>query len=208
MDISSGTLVFTHNKLQVDYTNGTAVFKDDSKVTVWSTLQFHFHSPSEHKINGKLYDAEMHMVFQGVTVPTELLVLGLIFEVNDTYGNNEFIDSLNLNSLNLAGSNNTNLIISLNNLYANLCAQDKYNYLGSLTTPPCSETVNWFVFKNTMKITSAQLEEFSRLWKENEEFASGNGNNRVIQNLNGRSIYLISKDSETLVQSRLNRNGN
>ena len=197
--------MFTHNKLQVDYTNGTVTFKDGSKVTVWSTLQFHYHSPSEHTINGKLYDAEMHMVWQGITVPTELLVLGLIFEVNDTYGNNEFIESLHLNSLDLVGSNNENLTLSLNTLFAGLWQQDKYHYLGSLTTPPWTENVNWFVFKNTIKITTAQLEEFSRIWKENEEFAGGKGNNRPPQSLNGRSVYLITRDTEMLIKSRLDR---
>lgn len=57
---------------------------------------------------------------------------------------------------------------------------DYYNFEGSLTTPPCTEGVNWIVFKKQENISKAQVKKFSK--------TLGFNNNRPIQKLNGREI--------------------
>jgi len=63
-----------------------------------------------------------------------------------------------------------------------------YSYKGSLTTPPCSQTVNWYLFEKPVKITKAQLNHFDLRWKDNINFACGHGNNRPVQSLNERIV--------------------
>ena len=58
-------------------------------------------------------------------------------------------------------------------------AQGYYNFPGSLTTPPCSEEVNWFVLKQPVEMSAAQLKRFSALYKHNA---------RPVQPLNGRTV--------------------
>ena len=58
-----------------------------------------------------------------------------------------------------------------------------YHYSGSLTTPPCSEVVSWFVLKEKIQLSADQLSQFEAILDNNF---------RNVQNLNGRKIY--SKD--------------
>ena len=64
-----------------------------------------------------------------------------------------------------------------------------YNYQGSLTAPPCTESVNWIILDDPRHISTRQIENFQNLWEKNKAFAGGNGNNRVAQPLNGRKIF-------------------
>ena len=63
-----------------------------------------------------------------------------------------------------------------------------YAYEGSLTTPTCDEVVNWYVFPDPLPITSVQLKAINAYFKGDLKFANGNGNNRVIQPLNDRTV--------------------
>ena len=58
--------------------------------------------------------------------------------------------------------------------------KDYYNFEGSLTTPPCTEGVNWIVFKNQETVSKEQVEKFTQ--------TLGFENNRPIQDTNGRQI--------------------
>ncbi len=61
-------------------------------------------------------------------------------------------------------------------------------YKGSLTFPPCDNTVNWYIYENPIKIKQTQLDQLNKLFKLNFNFAAGNGNNRNIQSLGGRTV--------------------
>ena len=69
-----------------------------------------------------------------------------------------------------------------------------YQYEGSLTTPPCSEVVNWYMIAKPLSIKSSQASFFLELWASNNNFVDGRGNNRKIQDLNGRQIKRIIVD--------------
>ena len=63
-----------------------------------------------------------------------------------------------------------------------------YTYKGSYTVPNCSESVNWYIAANYLGISTIDLKKFTQYWSDNLAFANGTGNNRGIQNLDGRTI--------------------
>jgi carbonic anhydrase len=159
----------------------------------FEALQFHFHAPAEHTINGGQYELELHIVHQmteesakNAKTQRKLAVVAVFFQL-DTSNQavpHDFITALNLN--------NTGSKIDLN-MYQ-LLGDDLvdmtsfYAYKGSLTTPPCSELVNWYLFETPLKITKSQLDQFNQRWKDNCNHGCGHGNNRPTQQLNGRNV--------------------
>jgi carbonic anhydrase len=67
--------------------------------------------------------------------------------------------------------------------------KNMYHYDGSLTTPGCSEIVEWIVLDNLQNISPKQLATFTKKWAGDYSYGRGNGNARVTQPINGRTIY-------------------
>ena len=63
-----------------------------------------------------------------------------------------------------------------------------FTYKGSLTTPDCTESVNWYVMETPLTLTSSQLAKFTAKYAGNKDFAQGNGNNRHVQPLDHRVV--------------------
>jgi carbonic anhydrase len=141
------------------------------------------HAPSEHSINGKYFDLEIQILafFNYGQVNSSYQVLSLLCTVDqeasetDSFFENilENQHSLNINSLVFQDQTNFKTFI----------------YQGSLTVPPCTENVIWFVRKTPYKISLKYLQAFRDKWENNVQFADGRGNNRQIQSLNDRMIY-------------------
>jgi carbonic anhydrase len=139
----------------------------------YELAQFHFHRPSEERINGRQYDMVVHLVHKDaeghIAVVAVLLDRGSAQAIVQTVWNNlplEKGDEVR------AGSR-----IDL----TQLLPEDKryYTYMGSLTTPPCSEGVLWMVLKQPVPISMDQVSIFSRLYPMNA---------RPIQQADGRLI--------------------
>ena len=141
----------------------------------YELLQFHFHAPSEHLLNGQHFPMEIHFV--NGTIDGRIAVIGVFIEAgkfNPTF--QQILES----APDYPGETNT----TTNNLRpAGLLPphpQHFYTYAGSLTTPPCSEGIQWFILKETVKVSQKQIEEFtSRFYRDNA---------RTEQNLNGRKL--------------------
>lgn len=134
--------------------------------------QFHFHSPSEHLVNGEAYPMETHWVHQNEE--GEYVVVGLLFQEGETNellnqlpsfkaerGEDPFADPIDYNEL----------------------VKDRTNYFlynGSLTTPPCTEGVKWIILKRPVIASPAQIQHYHDLL--------GFDNNRPIQPLNSRLV--------------------
>ena len=73
--------------------------------------------------------------------------------------------------------------------YINRISKSFYNYVGSLTTPNCTEGVNWVIMQEIQYMSFADIAQFNRFWGGNKNFSNGNGNNRMVQPLNGRPVY-------------------
>mmetsp|Transcript_29396 Transcript_29396/g.29131 ORF Transcript_29396/g.29131 Transcript_29396/m.29131 type:complete len:215 (+) Transcript_29396:170-814(+) len=176
-----GNLTSHNYKLSGNFLNMTE--KYGTLETHGKSIGFHFHSPSEHLINHKQFDLEMHIVMTDDEDGIIYYVLGLLFQVN---GNtNKFINSV-------IDAYTSPTTIKLSDAFDGVTQINNfYHYQGSLTTPPCSEIVNWFIWPKLLDLDSTQLSWFSKFWAENKEFANGHGNNRNTQELNGRVIYFF-----------------
>ncbi|WOI54338.1 carbonic anhydrase [Parvularcula sp. LCG005] len=149
--------------VQVNTTGGLSLSNGRNR---YHLAQFHFHTPSEHTINGQHYPMEMHFVHKDEN--GELLVLGVLFE--------EGASNPNLNAVLESLSRDTYQFDPSKLLPANL---DVYRYQGSLTTPPCSEGVNWHVVRQPVTASIAQIRAFQQLMGENA---------RPIQAVNNRLV--------------------
>ena len=150
------------------------------------------HAPSEHTINGYLYDLELHIVHKNESAQS-LSVIGIFFDMKKG-GNqsNWFMEQL-LTGYDAQDDHGWTVPkLDVKKLVDGLNNNRIYHYEGSLTTPPCSEIVEWIVVDDPQSISKEQLDFFTSRWAGDFKFAQGFGNNRVVQPLNGRTIYYHS----------------
>lgn len=142
--------------------------------TSYQLVQYHFHSPSEHTVDGKHFPMEMHMVHQ--SADGKLAVVGVL--IAEGAHNQAFAPVWgNLPAQKGVETHYPAVKVDVDALLPT--ARTTYRYDGSLTTPPCSEGVNWIIMTTPIQLSSEQVGAFTRLIK---------GNNRPVQALNGRTI--------------------
>ena len=159
----------------------------------FTPAQFHFHAPSEHTVDGKFYDLEVHFVHLGETGDNPTFsVVGVFFDI-DEGGDEEnpfiksVLDALSTGDAANAADRKENTVKEFFNTVE---FGEFWSYPGSFTTPPCTEGVRWNVVKDVQPINAAQLEEFTKYWAGDNAFAGGKGNNRVVQPINDRTLYI------------------
>ena len=141
--------------IQVNMLNGSYITVSGKR---YELLQFHFHSPSEHTINGKPAAMVMHFVHQAND--GQLAVIAVLMERCKANGT---IDQLWKRLPDKVGQKKKlSRRISIQSLIPG--NHDYYSYSGSLTTPPCSEGVNWMVLKRPMEVSAPQIEAFTSLF--------------------------------------------
>ncbi len=137
--------------------------------------QFHFHTPSENLIAGKSFPLEAHFVH--VDDQGNLAVVAVMFAEGDE---NLAIKNLWSTLPKKAGDQHSLPGTARDYLILLPEKMDYYHYNGSLTTPPCSEGVRWFVFKQAVTVSKKQIDKFYK--------AIGHSNNRPVQTLYGRKV--------------------
>lgn len=144
--------------------------------------QIHLHTPSEHKIDGKLYNGSIHLVHK------------------DAAGVYAFVAVLLQ-----VGAKNPNLATLINHLPDSVLQEvvpefsfdittllppesqrASYRYSGSFTLPPCTENVKWVVMQTPIELSQDQLDVFKTLFESNT---------RPTQDLNGRTIAVDNTPS-------------
>jgi carbonic anhydrase len=165
-------IVNNGHAVQVNYGPGSSVTIDGEK---YSLLQFHFHAPSEHTVNGAFHDMEMHLVHKNDK--GDLAVVGVFLKKGKP---NKIIQALWDNMLNEIDKENVVEGLSVN--ASSLLPKDTkyYHYYGSLTTPPCTEGVNWSVLKTPIEVSEEQIQKFKTLM--------GFDDNRPVLPLNKRFV--------------------
>lgn len=145
--------------LQVNIDAGNTLNLEGKSYTL---TQFHFHHPSEHTVAGATFPLEMHLVHThgdgslavlGVFIQagTENALLQSIWEAMPRYASEELTVP--------------NTVIDPNDLIPS--PGDTFRYFGSLTTPPCSEVVAWFVFQTPLEASRTQIEQFRSVFGQN-----------------------------------------
>lgn len=138
----------------------------------YKLLQYHFHTPSEEAINGIHYALNVHLVHQDSA--GKLAVIGVNFAVGSP---NPFLDSL-WKALPLSSGQKAAAVLpSLESMLPKDLSY--YTYTGSLTTPPCTEGVQFYILKTLETISPSQLTTFRKLYPMNA---------RPLQSLNERVI--------------------
>ncbi|GJM29391.1 MAG: carbonic anhydrase [Cyclobacteriaceae bacterium] len=140
--------------------------------------QFHFHTPSEHTVDGQHFPLEVHFVHQ--SDDKSLAVLGVLVQEGDEDPNFTGI----INNLPQTKGESKHLENETLQLHLHV-PQDHgaYYYSGSLTTPPCSEDVAWLVMRAHPTMSAEQVEAVASVISPN---------NRPVQQLNSREIQAKS----------------
>ena len=193
--MENGKIVLNKNSLRVDYGGGSLTFDEYDVSSQWKSLQFHFHAPSEHTIDGKVFDSELHIVFKGITHPGEIAVVGILFEEDSQAEDNKFLESLFIQDLQKPFSEKEIAKSSFGPLLAALETSDNFHYQGSLTTPGYDESVQWFVYTLPVKISKKQNEILTEFWKGGKYDQCSKGNARDCQEQGSRIVHKIKHGS-------------
>ena len=165
--------------VQVTYDEGSTLDVDGME---FELLQYHFHSPSEHTIDGRHATGELHLVHQSDT--DELAVIGVFMEIG---AYNRALAPIvdNLPSAPGETVHLEHITIDIDGL---LPVNDRYyRYTGSLTTPPCWEDVRWFVMVEPIELSEEQVA------KSNYGLVA---NNRPTQPLHERQVVIEEASGE------------
>ncbi|CAN5595781.1 carbonic anhydrase family protein [soil metagenome] len=169
---SALTIADNGHAIQVDYDEGSSVVIGDAS---YHLRQFHFHSPSEHTLDGDPADMELHLVH--ASDEGALAVIGVLL-VEGTPANTA-LEPIWAHLPDAPGP--ATLIEGVLVDAADLLPDDRsyYAYPGSLTTPPCLEGVTWHVLAEPLELSAEQLATFRELH---------DGTNRPVQPLDDRTF--------------------
>lgn len=145
--------------------------------------QFHFHTPSEHTVNGQHAPMEIHLVHQAAD--GGFAVLGVLVEAGDT-PDPEFAKLVaNLPAAKGETRHLPDVPVSLESQLPK--ERFAYHYVGSLTTPPCLEQVQWLVLRQPMQLAASQIEALAARIAPNA---------RPAQALNARPVTQVELRAE------------
>jgi len=161
--------------------SGGPLFSDQYQV-----VNFHWHSPSEHEINGQRFPLEMHIVHRHMSTG-DVAVLSILFD-DQTSTPNAWLDSIwyNLSSLAISTPGTTpeySINVDPYGLVKTFKQPLNYwHYKGSFTTPPCTEGVYWLILQQTAHASPDQIANY---------YSIDGYTSRYIQPLNGRTIWNV-----------------
>ncbi|MEZ5560602.1 MAG: carbonic anhydrase family protein [Pseudomonadales bacterium] len=172
-DWDPGPLVIVNNgkTVQANFAPGSYMTSGGS---VFNLVQVHFHTPSEHTFSGEHYPLVAHFVH--ATDEGSLGVLGVLFEAGEANGELQKI----IDAAAAAGAEPetvSGVTLDPNGLLPEEI--EVYRYMGSLTTPPCSEGVNWHVVEDVVEASPEQIRAMETMMGMNA---------RPVLPLNGRLL--------------------
>jgi len=158
--------------VQINYAPGSSL---TTRGRAYEIIQFHFHTPSEHTVSGRHYPMELHIVHQNAA--KELAVLGVFL---DSGADNPALAPIwaALPMHEAPEATVPGVMVNVKQLLPS--SMQYYQYLGSLTTPPCTENVLWLVLRDPIRVSAAQIAKFKSAFPMDA---------RPTQPLNQRFVY-------------------
>lgn len=148
----------------------------------YELVQFHFHRPSEERINGKQFDMVAHLVHKDAQ--GRLAVVAVLLERGADNKPQPLIQTVWANlPLEKGDALPAQVQLDLNQLLP--VDRSYYTYMGSLTTPPCSEGVLWMVMRQPVAATAQQIGIFSRLYPMNARPLQAGSGRLIKESLGG-----------------------
>ena len=157
--------------IQVNYAPGSWLTVEGKR---YQLVEFDFHKPSEYKIDGKGQEMAVHLVHQDKDGKLAIVAIFL-----DQGKENALIKTLWSNLPQTKGKENVVANAEINAVGLLPQNKDYYTFKGSLTTPPCTENVTWYVLKTPVLISAEEIARFARYYPMNA---------RPVQPLNDRDI--------------------
>jgi len=168
---STGTVVNNGHTIQVDLSGDNTLTVRGSS---YKLIQFHFHTPSEERINGQGSAMVAHLVHKNSE--NQLAVVAVLLEPGAA---NSLIHQV-WTYMPLDSGDRVSMPTGLIDMNALLPKDQRYyQFMGSLTTPPCTEGVLWMVIKQPTPISKEQIRLFTQIFPNNA---------RPVQAINGRSV--------------------
>ncbi|EKG21274.1 hypothetical protein MPH_01417 [Macrophomina phaseolina MS6] len=137
----------------------------------FSLAQFHLHTPSEHRINDEYFPLEMHMVHE--SAEGGFVVLGLLFQLTEDGSTTDLLTATtsHLSEVATPGTVTETAALDFAPLVKHLTTTPLLNYTGSLTTPPCSEGINFLISQEPLPINVATFNSIKSVMKFNSRFS-------------------------------------
>jgi carbonic anhydrase len=163
-------VINTGETIRVNYDTGSSIVYNE---ITYNLVQFHFHHPSEHTISGKAFDLELHLVHQDAAGNLAVVSVLITKGATDNPAYASIFDNLPAQAGTKAVSAKLNA--------TDLLPKDRryYTYVGSLTTPPCSQGVRWLLLTTPIELSGKQIDAFSTIFHMNA---------RPVQPLNNRDV--------------------
>lgn len=158
---------------------GVCFLRIEANDTTYNLLQFHFHTPSEHAIDGSLAAAEMHLVHQ--SNDGAYAVVGVMIQEgaeNAVFTPVwDYLPAAEAEAETVAG-------VSVNAAALLADQLTYYTYPGSFTTPPCTEGVSWFVLTTPIEMSADQISAFNSIIGDNNRPVQPLGDRDLVQDAN------------------------
>jgi carbonic anhydrase len=178
----------------------------------WKAAQFHWHAKSEHTVDGKYFDLEMHTVHTAVEQRPDVTdnngyiysVLGVFFDTDPKHAERfddweiEIIDAM-FESMqwDVTDKNPKVKELKVGDFLKIVDTTNRWTYDGSLTTPPCSNTVQWNVIRKVYPIKQAHMDLFNKqLGRQDKYDLLKAGNYREIQKIDDHNLMMIYYDRD------------
>ena len=166
-------LVDNGHTVQVTYAPGSFIAAGDQR---YELLQFHFHHPAEEKVNGHSYPLVVHLVHK--SADEKLAVVAVLLTEGKA---NQFMATLWRYLPTEEGREIAPEGVSIDATQLLPAARGYFTFTGSLTTPPCTEDVAWFVLKSPAQLSRSQVAAFAKRYPNDA---------RPTQPLNGRVVQM------------------
>ncbi|XP_047150938.1 alpha carbonic anhydrase 7-like [Vigna umbellata] len=176
---SNATIRNRGHDIMLEWVSGAGYLQINE--TKYVLNQCHWHSPSEHTIDGKRFDLELHLVHE--TPSGQTTVIGILYKIGRS---DSFLSSLTSHIKNISETTEEERVVGVvDPRQIKIFYKQYYRYMGSLTIPPCTENVSWTIVKEIRSVSKEQVRLLRAAVDDESE-----SNARPLQLINNRLLQL------------------